>query len=115
MRLKSKKCCVFPFTLDASADCEMIHRDKTQHNPKSGLPEGMMAQPTRSVGCPWTLCMALPEARPEHLVNRDDQKKSGPILGKKIAWKSRNSCKANSLSCGCIGNELRAKCAHSWK
>ena len=36
------------------------------------------------------------------LVNRDDHKMRGNS-GKKIARKSRNSCKANGRGCGCIG------------
>jgi len=35
--------------------------------------------------------------------------------GKKIARKSRNSCRVNSRSCGCIGTvDSGPKCAHSW-
>jgi len=52
--------------------------------------------------------------RPDYLVNRDDKKLSGHT-GKKIAWKSRNSCRVNGRSCGCIGtDDSWPKCAQSW-
>ena len=42
-------------------------------------------------------------------------KKMRGHLGKKVARKSRNSCRVNSRSCGCIGTvDSGPKCAHSW-
>jgi len=38
---------------------------------------------------------------PDYLVNRDDQKNEGPF-GEKIVRKSRNSCRVNGRSCGCL-------------
>jgi len=52
--------------------------------------------------------------RPDYLVNRDDKKMRGHSGGK-IARTSRNNCRVNSRSCGCIGTvDSGSKFAHSW-
>ena len=51
--------------------------------------------------------------RPDYLVNRDDLNNEGPFE-EKNAQKSRNNCRMNSRSCGCIGTvDSGPKCAHS--
>jgi len=52
--------------------------------------------------------------RPDYLVNRADKKIEGPF-GKKLARKSRNSCRVNCRGCGCMRTvDSGPKCAQSW-
>ena len=57
--------------------------------------------------------LAESRSRLDYLVNHDEKKK-GPFGGK-IAQKSRNSCRLNGRSCGCIGTlDSRRNFAQSW-